>query len=57
MISYGTSSNRVLTSKSDQHLISLYNITPRIKIVKEMIIDKKLLIVKQIFLVNTLGNV
>ena len=57
MISYGTSSNRVLTSKGDQHLISLYNITPRIKIVKEMIIDKKLLIVKQILIVNTLGNV
>ena len=39
-----------LTPKSDQHLISLHNITPESNIKNQL---KKLLIVKQILLVST----
>ena len=51
-----------LTPESDQHLISPFNITPEshIKVmrIKEMIINWRiLLIVKQILLASTLGNV
>ena len=51
-----------LTPKSDQHLISPYNITTKSHInvtrIKEMITRlKKLLMVRQILLVSTLINI
>ena len=52
----------LLNPKSDQHLISPYNITPeshmKVTRIKKMITNKKkLLISKQIFLVSTSGSV
>ena len=51
-----------LIPEGDYHLISPFNITPELNIkvmgIKEMIINQKnLLIVKQILLASTLGNV
>ena len=50
-----------LNAKSDEHLISPYNITPKsntkVMRMKEMITNKKLLVRKQILLVSTLGYV
>ena len=49
-----------VTLKSDRFLISPYNINPELHIKvlrrKEMIIDKKFVIVTQILLVSTFGN-
>ena len=51
-----------LTPKNDWHLISPYSITPesniKVRRIKELITcEKKLLIVQQILLFSTLGNV